>query len=95
MRSHYYDFSYRSVRKSWFFDNLSERDTKIMPPTLVVTVGVSTLVPLFADWIQRRSNGDVYMPDFYLNKYGVPPSLSALSALAASSKLAKPQFAAL
>ena len=50
-------------------------------------VGVSTLIPLFADWIQRHSNGDVYMPDFYLNKYGVPPTLASLSALATSSKI--------
>ncbi|GAU91994.1 hypothetical protein RvY_04147-2 [Ramazzottius varieornatus] len=40
--------------------------------------GVSTLVPLFEDWIKASTNGDVYMPDFYLKKYGPPPPITRL-----------------
>ena len=41
--------------------------------------GVSTLIPLFADWIKANSEGDVYEPDFYLKKYGPAPDIASLS----------------
>lgn len=41
--------------------------------------GVSTLIPLYADWIKENTDGDVNMPDFYVRKYGKPPLLSSLS----------------
>ncbi|OQV25899.1 Serine proteinase stubble [Hypsibius exemplaris] len=43
--------------------------------------GVSTLIPLFADWIKNNSEGDVYLPDFYSKRASVvtddedPPSI--------------------
>lgn len=40
--------------------------------------GVSTLIPLFADWIKENTDGDVYMPDLFVNKYGKPPLLTSL-----------------
>lgn len=32
--------------------------------------GLSTLIPLYADWIMENSDGDVYVPRFHVEKYG-------------------------